>query len=193
MSISRTSLAVGVAFGVLVAASPSLGFGFLPAGTIGARHRPGLFGRSRRPRRRQPVVEPRRHRRPRAERSLWRPERRQVDSQVNNNGSTITRPVPPTGLTTPIGGENFSSKPINDGVVPNLAGAFRINDKLAFGLSVAAPYNFTTEYGPRSWTRYDALKSQLTTIDIQTAPWPIASPTSSTWASASAPSTPTRS
>ncbi|MDI1363543.1 MAG: porin, partial [bacterium] len=91
----------------------------------------------------------------------------QVDSDVNNNGSTITRPIPPTGLTTPIGGDSRASKPIHDGVVPNLAGAWRINDQLALGLSVAAPYNFTTQYGPTSWARYDALKSRLTTVDVQ--------------------------
>lgn len=90
----------------------------------------------------------------------------QVDSQVNNAGSTLTRPVVPGGLTTPVGGEPRAGGPINNGVVPNLAGAFRINDKLAVGLTVGAPYNFTTDYNSRSWTRYDALKSNLTTIDV---------------------------
>jgi long-chain fatty acid transport protein len=90
----------------------------------------------------------------------------QVDSQVNNAGSTLTRPVIPGGLTTPVGGEPYAGGPINNGIVPNLAGAFRVNDKLALGLSVAAPYNFTTDYNSRSWTRYDALKSNLKTIDV---------------------------
>ncbi len=90
----------------------------------------------------------------------------QVDSQVNNAGSTLTRPVIPGGLTTPVGGEPYAGGPINNGIVPNFAGAFRVNDKLALGLSVAAPFNFTTDYNSRSWTRYDALKSNLTTIDV---------------------------
>lgn len=51
-------------------------------------------------------------------------------------------------------------------MVPNLGGAFRINDKLSLGLSIAAPYNFTTEYSKASWTRYDALKSQLRTVNV---------------------------
>ncbi|MET3664632.1 outer membrane protein transport protein [Caulobacter sp. 1776] len=89
-----------------------------------------------------------------------------VDSKVSDTGSTITRPVPPTGLTTPVGGENRASKPINNGLVPNLGAAFKINDKLSLGLSVAAPYNFTTEYSKASWTRYDALKSQLRTVNV---------------------------
>ncbi len=89
-----------------------------------------------------------------------------VDSKVSDTGSTITRPVPPAGLTTPVGGANVAYKPIENGLVPNLSGAWRVNDKLSLGLLVAAPYNFTTKYGSTSWTRYDALKSQLRTVNI---------------------------
>lgn len=90
----------------------------------------------------------------------------QVNSKVTNNGSTITRPVPPAGVTTPIGGAGIAYDPINDGVVPNGGAAFKINDKLSVGINVAAPYNFTTEYNADSWTRYDALKSHLRTINV---------------------------
>lgn len=90
----------------------------------------------------------------------------QVDSQVNDRGSTLTRPIPPAGLTTPVGGDRIAGGPINNGIVPNFAGAFRVTDKLAVGLSVAAPYNFTTDYNSNSWTRYDALKSSLFTVDV---------------------------
>jgi long-chain fatty acid transport protein len=90
----------------------------------------------------------------------------QVDSQVNDRGSTLTRPVIPGGLTTPVGGEPRAGGPINNGIVPNFAAAFRVNDKLAVGLSASAPYNFTTDYNSRSWTRYDALKSNLFTVDV---------------------------
>ena len=90
----------------------------------------------------------------------------QVDSKVTNTGSTITRPIPPAGLTTAVGGDATAYDPINDGVVPNAGVAFRVSDKLAFGVSVAAPYNFTTEYNTNSWTRYDALKSQLRTVNV---------------------------
>jgi len=90
----------------------------------------------------------------------------QVDSQVNDRGSTLTRPVIPGGLTTPVGGDRIAGGPINNGIVPNFAAAFRINDKLAVGLSASAPYNFTTDYNSNSWTRYDALKSNLFTVDV---------------------------
>ena len=167
MSFSRNRLAAGVAFGVLVAASQASasafylqeqsvrGAGRAYSGEVADRGAASLWWN------------------PAAIAGLETNEvygglhAIQVDSDVNDNGSTITRPVPPTGLTTPVGGDLRTSKPIKDGIVPNFASAWRINDQLTLGLSVAAPYNFTTEYGPRSWTRYDALKSRLTTADIQ--------------------------
>jgi long-chain fatty acid transport protein len=89
-----------------------------------------------------------------------------VDSKVSDAGSTITRPIPPAGLTTPVGGSNVAYKPIENGLLPNFAGAWKVSDKLSLGLLVAAPYNFTTRYSSASWARYDALKSQLHTVNI---------------------------
>ena len=167
MCISRNRLAAGVAFGVLIAASQASasafylqeqsvrGAGRAYSGEVADRGVASLWWN------------------PAAIAGLETNEiygglhAIQVDSDVNNNGSTITRPVPPAGLTTAIGGDGRVSKPINDGIVPNLAGAWRVNDQLTVGLSVAAPYNFTTEYATNSWTRYDALKSRLTTADVQ--------------------------
>jgi long-chain fatty acid transport protein len=87
-----------------------------------------------------------------------------VDGSVNNAGSTL---VYPGGITVPIQGRPRAFKPIEPGLVPNLAVAAPIGDRFAVGLSVSAPYNFTTKYEPRSWTRYDGLTSDLRTIDIQ--------------------------
>ncbi len=87
-----------------------------------------------------------------------------VDATVRNEGSTITYP---NGLTIPIQGEPRAFSPIQDGVAPNFAIATPIGDRFALGLSVAAPFNFTTEYRKSSWARYDALTSRLTTADIQ--------------------------
>lgn len=163
MSLSRTSLAAGVALLALVAASQASASAFYlqeqsvrgtgraysgevadkgvgslwwnPASIAGIEKSEGYFGLN--------LI--------------------QVDSKVVNNGSTITRPVP---VTTAIGGDNTAYDPINDGVVPNAGVAFRVNDRLSLGVSVAAPYNFTTEYNSNSWTRYDALKSQLRTVNV---------------------------
>ncbi|PXA83784.1 long-chain fatty acid transporter [Caulobacter sp. D4A] len=87
-----------------------------------------------------------------------------VNSDVKNTGSTITRPGQ---ATTAISGETRESNPILNGLLPNFAGAWRLNDKIVVGLSTAAPYNFTTKYGEGNFARYDALKSRLTSIDIQ--------------------------
>jgi long-chain fatty acid transport protein len=92
-----------------------------------------------------------------------------VDATVQNQGSTITYPG---GVTLPVQGEPRAFNPIQNGVAPNFAIATPLGDRFAVGLSVAAPYNFTTEYRANSWARYDALTSRLTTADIQlTGAW----------------------
>lgn len=87
-----------------------------------------------------------------------------VDATVENDGSTITYPG---GVTLPVQGEPRAFNPIQDGVAPNAAVAMPIGDRFAVGLSVAAPYNFTTEYRDVAWARYDGLESSLTTADVQ--------------------------
>ena len=87
-----------------------------------------------------------------------------VDATVTDDGSTITYPG---GLTLPVRGEPRAFNPIQSGAAPNFAVAMPIGDRFAVGLSVAAPFNFTTEYRRNSWARYDALTSRLTTADIQ--------------------------
>jgi long-chain fatty acid transport protein len=166
MSLSRTSLAAGVALAALVAASQASaaafylqeqsvrGAGRAYSGEVADRGAASLWWN------------------PASIAGLDKNEIYggvhlvQVDSQVNDRGSTLTRPIPPAGLTTPVGGDRIAGGPINNGIVPNFAAAFRVNDKLAVGLSAAAPYNFTTDYNRNSWTRYDALKSNLFTVDV---------------------------
>lgn len=90
-----------------------------------------------------------------------------TDGSVTDLGSTLTLPVPPHGLTLPVGGDPHIDHPIENGVAPNLAGAYSFGGRFAVGLSVAGPYNFTTAYPGASFTRYDALKSRLFTADGQ--------------------------
>lgn len=87
-----------------------------------------------------------------------------VDSKAYDAGSTITYPG---GVTLPVGGGPRAYKPIRNGVVPNFAIATPLGDRFALGLSVAAPYNFTTRYDRGAWARYDALESRLTSADAQ--------------------------
>lgn len=90
-----------------------------------------------------------------------------LDSSVRDTGSTLTRPIIPGGLTTPVGGDPRAIDPIDNGVVPNVAIAIPLGERAAFGFAVSAPYNFTTEYNPSAFTRYDAIKSDLRTVDAQ--------------------------
>ncbi|CAL1692836.1 Long-chain fatty acid transport protein [Brevundimonas subvibrioides] len=84
-----------------------------------------------------------------------------LDSGVDNAGSTLTYPG---GVTVPVTGPlgtGHEGDPIESGLVPNFAFAMPVGDRFAVGISVAAPYNFTTKYEPGSFTRYDALTSEL--------------------------------
>jgi long-chain fatty acid transport protein len=87
-----------------------------------------------------------------------------VSGQVSDRGSTLT---PPLGTAAPVGGDPRAFKPILPGLVPNFAVATPLGDRFAVGFSLAAPFNFTTQYQPNSWTRYDALTSTLRTVDAQ--------------------------
>lgn len=87
-----------------------------------------------------------------------------VDAQVTNDGSTITYPG---GMTLPTQGEPRAFNPIQNGVATNFAIATPVGERFALGLSVAAPFNFTTEYRDNAWARYDGLESGLTTADVQ--------------------------
>jgi long-chain fatty acid transport protein len=87
-----------------------------------------------------------------------------LESRVSDAGSTITYPG---GATFPVGGDERAFQPIRDGIAPNLAAAFPIGDRFALGVSLAAPYNFTTKYRRNAWARYDALESRLNSADLQ--------------------------
>jgi long-chain fatty acid transport protein len=85
-------------------------------------------------------------------------------SQVVDVNSTIQRPGQPV---EPIGGETVSKNPLETGVVPNLDAAWRLNQYVALGLAVSAPFDFTTKYDGASFVRYQALTSRLQDLDVQ--------------------------
>jgi len=86
-----------------------------------------------------------------------------IDSEVRNTGSYVTYPG---GVDVPVvNPRNTEVDPIESGLVPNFAFATPIGDRLALGVSVAAPYNFTTKYEQGSFARYDALTSELRSGD----------------------------
>ena len=83
---------------------------------------------------------------------------------VRNNGTLIRRP---NQAFAPVGGEQDSRNPINNGVLPAGAIAIPLNDRVAVGLAVTSPFSFTTDYASDSWARYSADRTKLLTIDIQ--------------------------
>ncbi|HEY2658147.1 MAG TPA: outer membrane protein transport protein [Caulobacteraceae bacterium] len=86
------------------------------------------------------------------------------DSEVNDHGSTIQRPGQPASS---VGGNLHASNPLEAGVVPNFDAAWRLNEHVALGLAVSAPFDFTTKYDPSSFTRYQAVTSKLLDLDVQ--------------------------
>ncbi len=86
-----------------------------------------------------------------------------TSATVLDHGSSITYPG---GARFPTSGDGRAFNPVEFGVVPNGAVSYRLNDRIAFGVSTAAPYDFTSTYASNSFARYNSLKSRLTTIDI---------------------------
>ena len=89
-----------------------------------------------------------------------------VSASVVDAGSTIQRI--PAGLPVlPVGGGATQTDPIDKGYIPNLGADWKLNDQWAVGVTVNAPFNFTTRYPLTSFTRYQALKSNLFNVDVQ--------------------------
>jgi len=94
--------------------------------------------------------------------------------ELSDQGSTIDRPgLPPL----PVGGPSLMHDPVQKGVLPGTAFALRISDRLALGLAITSPFSFTSDYDPSGWQRYSAIRTRLTTLDVQPsvafapAPW----------------------
>lgn len=85
-------------------------------------------------------------------------------AKMTNVNTIIVRPGQ---APAPVGGDQVSSNPIENGVVPTGAISYGLTDKVALGLAITAPYNFTTDYPTTSWARYSGLRTSLRTIDIQ--------------------------
>lgn len=84
--------------------------------------------------------------------------------EVGDQGTQIDRPgVAPVA----VGGPGLLDDPIQRGILPGSAVALRISDRLAAGLVITSPFSFTSDYDPAGWQRYGAIRSRLTTFDIQ--------------------------
>jgi len=85
-------------------------------------------------------------------------------AKITNTGTLIVRPGQAPAA---IGGDQVTKDPIDNGLVPSGAISYGLSNKIALGLAISAPYNFTTNYPATSWARYTAMKTELRTIDIQ--------------------------
>lgn len=92
---------------------------------------------------------------------------RRFDTDIDDDGSTITRPIPPNGLTTPVGGRARLSDVSEDDYIPTGAFSMPVSDRVALGVSVNRPYIIQGEHGEDSWARYDTIRNHIETTNIQ--------------------------
>jgi long-chain fatty acid transport protein len=93
---------------------------------------------------------------------------RHDDSTVfSDRGSTLLLPVPPAGLSVPVGGASNISDGVPDMTTAYGAAAMPIGERFALGLSVSQPYRLRTELGDTAWARYDTIRSKIQIADIQ--------------------------
>jgi long-chain fatty acid transport protein len=85
-------------------------------------------------------------------------------AKLTNVSTLIVRPGQAPAA---VGGDQTVTDPINKGVAPTGAISYGFNDKIAIGLAITAPFNFTTDLPATSWARYSATRTSLRTFDIQ--------------------------
>ncbi len=88
-----------------------------------------------------------------------------VDSAQQNDGTTLTVPGRPTAI--PVTGNNGGNPFDQPVIVPTGYAAFRASDRLWFGLGISAPFGLKVEYDQGFFGRYDSIKSEVKTVNIQ--------------------------
>ena len=83
------------------------------------------------------------------------------NAKFTNQESVIVPGVPATGGN----GGNIGPTIF----IPNLYGAFRVSDRMKLGIGVTAPFGLAVEYDSDWVGRYQAIKSELVTININPA------------------------
>jgi long-chain fatty acid transport protein len=90
-----------------------------------------------------------------------------VSETIQDNGSTITRPIAPGGFTTPVGGTQHISKGYRSYAAPVGAISLPIGDTFAVGLSVDKPFRLKGDFGVNGFGRYDTIRNSIDTTDVQ--------------------------
>lgn len=87
-------------------------------------------------------------------------------ADFDDTGSTYTAPALLGGATSAVTGDD-SGNPFDTEIVPHMFGVLPINDRLAVGLGITAPFGLADEYESDFTGRYNSTQSQLKTIDVQ--------------------------
>lgn len=90
-----------------------------------------------------------------------------VSETIQDNGSTITRPIAPGGFTTPVGGTQHITKGYRSYAAPVGAISLPIGDTFAVGLSVDKPFRLKGDFGVNGFGRYDTIRNSIDTTDVQ--------------------------
>lgn len=88
-----------------------------------------------------------------------------VDSAQQNDGTTLIVPGRPAAI--PVSGTNGGNPFDQPVIVPTGYAAFRASDRLWFGLGISAPFGLKVEYDQGFFGRYDSIKSEVKTVNIQ--------------------------
>jgi long-chain fatty acid transport protein len=83
-----------------------------------------------------------------------------ISAEFTNNGSSAL----PTGVLTPLGGDGGNAG--GTALVPNAYLSMPIGDRWAIGVGVNAPFGLATEYDADWVGRYQGVKSELMTINV---------------------------
>ena len=92
---------------------------------------------------------------------------RSFDTVQTDNGSTITRPIAPGGLTLPVGGDPTAEDTVPDHLIPNLSVVLPVGERFALGLSGTRAFYLENDFGADSWTRYDTIRNKIHIDDYQ--------------------------
>ena len=87
-----------------------------------------------------------------------------IDNEFENEGSFQSLLTPAGALRVPSAGGDDTSE--TTGLVPHLYYVFPSRNSLSFGLSLTSPFGLSTEYDDDWVGRFHAIKSELTTVDV---------------------------
>lgn len=89
------------------------------------------------------------------------------DLEFTDEGSTLTRPIVPGGLTTPVGGRARIDDAGTEQFIPNAVLVIPVGDRFAVAGSLTRPYHLEYEFGDDAWTRYDTIRNKIEITDLQ--------------------------